>query len=132
MKTIANGEDIFYCHSLKWFTVYFLCHFLGEQLQQGEDLAAAVNAAASEQNYEAEWRLRLMKTAVEFYVTQKNVWGDCVQSPVKHSFISVTCEWHFVARLLVSNLAFRLLWQEDRNAEANLTYSLYKCYVYRH
>lgn len=28
--------------------------FPGEQLQQGEDLAAAVNAAASEQNYEAE------------------------------------------------------------------------------
>ena len=27
---------------------------LGDRLQQGEDLAAAVNAAASEQNYEAE------------------------------------------------------------------------------
>ena len=34
------------------FTVYF--GSLGERLQQGEDLAAAVNAAASEQNYEAE------------------------------------------------------------------------------
>lgn len=28
--------------------------FAGERLQQGEDLAAAVNAAASQQNYEAE------------------------------------------------------------------------------
>jgi len=40
--------------SLRWITIYCLSHFPGEQLQQGEDLAAAVNAAASEQNYEAE------------------------------------------------------------------------------
>ena len=35
---------------------------LGDRLQQGEDLAAAVNAAASEQNYEAEWRLSAVFT----------------------------------------------------------------------
>lgn len=77
MKTIANGEDIFFT-VIHWSDLQYIFSpiFLGEQLQQGEDLAAAVNAAASEQNYEAEWRLRLMKTAVEFYVTQKNVWGD--------------------------------------------------------
>ena len=46
------------CNVLEGFIIIIIIIIIfylpGDRLQQGEDLAAAVNAAASEQNYEAE------------------------------------------------------------------------------
>lgn len=49
----SHWEEIGKITVIQSFMIYFPS-LPGEQLQQGEDLAAAVNAAASEQNYEAE------------------------------------------------------------------------------
>lgn len=54
MRTIANREGVVLLSFSEVNSIYFLSHLPGEKLREGEDLAAAVNAAASEQNYGAE------------------------------------------------------------------------------
>lgn len=75
----------------------------------------------------------LMKTTVKNN-SSTSLWKTSVKrlgTVSCQAVISVAHECRFVPRLLGIQVCCQILVTEDRNPEASLSYSLYKCHVYR-